>query len=445
MNFRHLISLGCIALGLYFSDMDCLLAQSNKTLKTGVDANYSLDMVAGGATWRWQNGDSNLLEGIARSGVTEFRVRVWTKDDGPHGKKYASELIQQARQAGLNPYAVIFLSDDWADLMKQPVPAAWKDLNFEDRVKAVREYSFETVQYLRKEGLENHLYEIGNEIDYGICGEYPGKSTKKNPESLSRRCWPQAAKLILASQAGVRQADPDAKFMLHISHWWDTDFCVRFFQFMQDEGIQIDFAGLSYFPTSNIGGSLEFEEFGATASAISQAIHRPIIVPETAYPSTRDFKGQFSRWKYEVMGYPITPDGQRRWLQEFLAYCHHHPSIDAVYYWSPEWHGEGMWKGFALFDPSGKAKPAWEAFDPKAWQSLELKQTRYFEVHQDQLYPVPIEEARSLAMERVNQLREQTGRHKKSYRSVKPDTIGCGCISSRLERLTAAEFEAAHS
>jgi hypothetical protein len=27
-------------------------------------------------------------------------------------------------------------------------------------------------------------------------------------------------------------ADPEAKFLLHIAHWWDADFCIAFFKFM---------------------------------------------------------------------------------------------------------------------------------------------------------------------------------------------------------------------
>jgi len=73
---------------------------------------------------------------------------------------------------------------------------------------------------------------------------------------------------------------------------------------------------------------------------------------------TRDFTGQFSRWKYEVLGYPFTPAGQRRWIADLLAYCDTHADIDAVCSWSPEWCGEGMWKGFALFEPDGEPTPA---------------------------------------------------------------------------------------
>ena len=259
-------------------------------LVVGVDANYSLDMETAGTTWRWNGEAYDLFTGLARQGVQDFRVRLWTRDDGPHGKQYATRVVKRALEAGLNPYLVIFLSEDWSDMMKQPLPEAWKQLSFDERAAAIQAYSKDIVAHFRKEGLRSHLYEIGNEIDYGICGEYPGKSTKKNAASLSQRLWPRSAQLIRASQAGVLESDPDATFMLHIAHWWDADFCVAFFRHMLDQGVRIDYAGLSYFPSSNIGGSLEMEQFGATATRVARAIGRPVIVPETAYPSTRDFK-----------------------------------------------------------------------------------------------------------------------------------------------------------
>jgi arabinogalactan endo-1,4-beta-galactosidase len=378
-------------------------------LRVGVDANYSLDMESGGASWKWEGNEADLFEGMRAQGVQEFRVRLWTKEDGPHGKAYATKVVKRALRSGLNPYLVIFLSEDWSDMMKQPIPTAWKDLSFEERLVAVRDYSREVVTHFRDEGLTNHLYEIGNEIDYGICGEYPGKGTKKNPESLSRKLWPRSAELIRASQAGVREADPEAQFLLHIAHWWDVDFCVAFFRFMVEHGVQLDYAGLSYFPSSNIGGSLDLEQFGTTITRLNEAMGRPIIVPETAYPSTRDFSGQFSRWKYEVMGYPLTPEGQQRWLADFLAYCHQHPAVHAVYYWSPEWFGEGMWKGFALFDPKGAAKPAWASFAGPAWENRVVKDPAFVEVQSNRLYVVPVREAKASMLPLISRLRKQTG------------------------------------
>ena len=378
-------------------------------LRVGVDANYSLDMEQAGTVWSWNGESSDLFAGMADQGVREFRVRLWMKDDGPHGKTYATEVVKRALAGGLNPYLVLFLSEDWSDMMKQPLPESLQGLSIEERAATAKTYARDIVTHFRAIGLTNHLYEIGNEIDYGICGEYPNKGAKKTPAALSRRLWPNSALIIRAAQEGVREADPEAMFMLHIAHWWDADFCVAFFQFMLDHGVQLDFAGLSYFPSSNIGGSLEMELFGATASKVAQATGRPIIVPETAYPSTSDFKGQFSRWKYEVPGYPLTPDGQRRWLADFLAFCDRHPHIAAFYYWSPEWCGEGMWKAFALFDPDGKARPAWSSFAPASWTGRTPKQNVYFEACSNRLFSVPVGEAKQHMIPLVLKLREQTG------------------------------------
>ena len=363
----------------------------------GVDANYSLDMEKAGQKWRWGGQEGDLFKGIAEKGVRGFRVRLWTKDDGPNGKTYATEVVKRTTAAGLDPYLVIFLSEDWADLMKQPAPAAWKDLDLPKRAEAVKAYSRDIVAHFRKEGLKSHLYEIGNEIDYGICGVYPGKSTKKNPESLGRACWPEAAQLIRASQEGVKEADPEARFLLHIAHWWDEKFVIGFFRFMLDHGVTVDFAGLSYFPSSNIGGSLEMGQFGTVVNALHAAIQRPIIVPEVAYPSTADFKGQFSRWKKEAPGYPLTPEGQRRWAGDFLDFCATTPAIAAVYFWSPEWCGEGMWKAFAFFDPQVEAKPVWSALTKPRDQRSKQKQSVFFEAREGKVHAVPVAEVREKA------------------------------------------------
>lgn len=378
-------------------------------LKIGVDANYSLGMEKDGANWKWSSQATDLFKGMAQQGVREFRVRLWMKDEGQNGKVYASDVVKRALDAGLNPYLVIFLSEDWSDMMKQPLPKVWEGLTLEQRAEAARAYSRDIVTHFRGLGLTNHLYEIGNEIDYGICGEYPSKGTKKNPATLSRSLWPRSAQIIREAQAGVREADPDARFMLHIAHWWDTSFATAFFTFMRTNGVQLDYAGLSYFPSANIGGSLEMEELGRAVTAVAQAAGCPVIIPESAYPSTRDFSGQFSRWKYETPGYPLTDEGQQRWVRDFFAFCHRHPDIAAVYYWSPEWYGEGMWKSFALFDVGGQARPAWTSFSEPVWTAVTPKSFEYCEVKSGEVFAVPLPEARSRMTDKVRELRRQTG------------------------------------
>lgn len=399
-----------VALGILSGAGSLRGATPPESFFVGVDANYSLGMEAEGRAWSWEGGREELFKGMSSRGVTAFRVRLWTGDEGANGKRYATDVVKRALAAGLDPYLVIFLSEDWADMVKQPAPVIWRDLPVPQRAEAAKAYSREIVGHFRREGLRSHLYEIGNEIDYGICGVYPGKGVKKTPESLSREYWPQAAEIIKASQSGVLEADPEAKFMLHIAHWWDLDFCIGFFQFMQRSKVRVDYAGLSYFPSSNIGGSLEMAQFGEVVTRLHAAIDCPVIVPETAYPSTRDFSGQFSRWKKETPGYPLTPDGQRRWLADFLGYCSAHPAIAGAYYWSPEWCGEGMWKGFALFDVDGESRPAWSVFAEHATRPRPPRESLYLECGEGRVTLVPIREAKVRARAELSRFLSKHGR-----------------------------------
>ena len=339
-----------------------MTGRASADLIVGVDANYSLEMESKGSKWKWNDQAQELFAGMLAQGATSLRVRLWTNDDGPSGKNYVTALIERAKKGGLDPWLVIFLSDDWADLTKQPAPKIWKDQPLDQRIATVRKYAEDIVRHMRQHGLTNHLYEIGNEIDFGICGVYPAKHAKKDPGELAGTTWPDAARIIKACEEGVKAADPDAKFMLHIAHWWDADFCVAFFKFMQSHEMQVDFAGITYYPSSGIGGSLTFDQFRAVIDRVHDETKLPIIIPETGYPSTADFSGQFAAWKREAPGYPLTPEGQEKWTRGLLGWCRQDAAVAGVYYWSPEWYGEGMWKAFALFDPSGEAKPAWKAF-----------------------------------------------------------------------------------
>ncbi len=359
MRFR---SLFCLI--SWFAGVAPILAAQDFML--GVDANYSLDMEAKGAHWKWNGQEQELFSGMQKEGARWLRVRLWTGDEGTNGKEYATRMVERGLKAGLTPYLVIFLSEDWADLTKQPVPMKWASLDLTKREDAIRTYARDGAAHFRQHGLTTHIYEIGNEIDYGICGVYPGKHEKTDPATLRQHVWPDAVRLITACEQGVRESDPDARFILHIAHWWDADFCAAFFQFMLEHQVQVDYAGLSYFPSSNIGGSLALDQFRAVVDRLSETIKRPVVIPEFGYPSTTEFTGQFGSWRNEVPGYPLTPEGQAHWLNDFVVLCRNDAAIAGAFYWSPEWYGEGMWKAFALFDVNGNAKPAWRAFAPQA-------------------------------------------------------------------------------
>ena len=325
-----------------------------RAFMTGVDANYALQQAD--RTWSVGRREVDPIEALARAGADTFRVRLWTGDDGPNGLRYATETALRAQAAGMRPYVVLFLSDGWADFVKQPAPAQWADLPYDDKVAAVEAYAAKATQHMLDAGVDVDLFEIGNEIDFGVCGEFEEDWAKRvSVDYMRAAIWPRMAPILAAAQRGVRRARPDARFILHLARWSDPDYGVAFWQAMQAQGVTVDLAGLSYFPSSD--GS-ELPALMAHARTLRAALDRAVVLCETGYPSQPAFPGQFAAWNRPVVGYQLDERGQAAWLRDLLRAARASDDIAGAFYWSPEWLGSGMWDAFALFRPEGTARPA---------------------------------------------------------------------------------------
>jgi len=329
----------------------------------GADANYSLDMMKQGFQWKTGGKPKNIFRILSEAGFNYFRVRIWTNEDGPSGLNYSLKTAKQSSNAGLKPYLVLFLSDNWADYVKQPVPEKWKKLSFKDKIRKVRQYSEDTARVFENAGIKTDIYEIGNEIDFGICGEFAEDwGVRFNIDWMKKNIWKKEAAIIKAAQEGVQKINPKAKFILHLTQWWNPDFCGVFFKNMLSEGVQIDELGLSYFPTSGLNYSNTLDDFEKFVGRLSADIKKPVIICEYAFPSSEKIEGQFFNWNKTVPNYTLTVEGQQRWNADFIDRCEKSKDIDGIFYWSPEWYSDKMWTDFSLFDKTGAAKRAMEMF-----------------------------------------------------------------------------------
>jgi len=330
--------------------------------RNGADANYAPALAAGGHTWGPLEKSGDIFSLLRRAGYDSFRVRVWTGEEGDFGGAYAERTARAAAGAGLDPYPVIFLSPEWADYVKQPAPAEWRDLSPYKKAERIARYCEETTRRLRAAGCTSGLYEIGNEIDFGICGEFePSWEKRFDFAHMRRNAWGHAAGLIRAAEAGVRRSDPQARFILHLTQWWNPDFCCAFLAAMQEQGVEVDYLGLSFFPSSGLSPRQTFSELDESVRKIHARTGIPVVICEYAYPSLPEFGGQFASWNREVPGYPLSEAGQAAWVADFLAFCREHPLIAGAYYWSPEWYQGETWAAFSLFRPDGTPKPALQA------------------------------------------------------------------------------------
>jgi arabinogalactan endo-1,4-beta-galactosidase len=332
----------------------------------GIDGNYALDMETHDRAWRDRSGPVDPYALFAKVGCRSARVRLWVGDDGPNRLAYATETARRMQQAGLKPYLVLFLSDDWADMVKQPAPAVWKGLSAEQKLAAIEAYSERVVRHMAENGIAIDLFAIGNEIDFGVCGEFEDEWPRRvSLEYMRTKVWPRMVPILKAAEDGVRKAQPRAKFILHLARWDDVDYGIAFWRAMQAAGVQLDYPGLSYYPSS--AKEVERRSFGylrAQVAKVVEALRLPVLICETGYPAMAHFGGQFRDWNHPAVGYPLDGEGQARWIADLVAVIRDDPNFAGVFYFSPEWYNGGLWDAFALFDAEGVARPGVRSFKP---------------------------------------------------------------------------------
>ena len=88
-----------------------------------------------------------------------------------------------------------------------------------------------------------------------------------------------------------------------------------------------------------------------------------MIIAETAYPAEMPTGGMFESFRYAIPGYPLTTEGQARWISDMLKGMKSRGDVIGVYIFSPEfWFSGELWGPFALFDNTGNARPGIGSF-----------------------------------------------------------------------------------
>ena len=346
----------------------------------GIDANYVNQMKE--SIYRWRKGLTpiNVYSFFKENGINYHRLRIFVKDEGPDSLQYAINTAKIVQDVGMKCSITLFLSSDWSDIGKQPAPEPWVEqydwfnLTENQQCSIIRNYTKNITKDLLSNGIDADLYEIGNEIDYGICGIYEDNLVdRENIPWMENTIWRQMAAFIQAGIEGVQSVDETSAFILHITHWWDYNFSSAFFTTMEKEGIRFDYMGLSFYPSSGIynitkalmgegNGTLSQQLFFDTTLNLSQNLGKQIIISEYAYPSSSLIIGPFSSFNREVQGYPLTKQGQKGWLRDFLRWTDEQPCIAGSFYFSPEFY-VFIWAPMSLFTYFGKVKPAIDAFD----------------------------------------------------------------------------------
>jgi len=263
-------------------------------------------------------------------------------------REVGARALTEAAAAGMKLYLFLFLSDTAAHGGQQIPPAAWQTYDVPQTCQALEQYCFETVTYLRGRGLDIDLYEVGNEIERGICGFRPDERVARPPEVdqlrniewLRKSIWAPEAQMLTAAIRGIRRADPEGKIVLHIGTRPSPEdaFVVPFFEAMGDYGVPFDYAGLSVYPWIGYPSSPRQEDWRADVERWVNGIARlgkPVIICEYSYPHhpPAPLAGMLASAPPD---YPFTPEGQAAWVREFLRWCEMTPNVAGSFYFYPD-------------------------------------------------------------------------------------------------------------
>lgn len=357
----------------------------------GADLSLAKRIADAGGRYRHHGRGGSLPSLLRQAGMNSARLRLFHTPSGEGAQvndlAYTLALARELHDEGFAICLAPHYSDTWADPGKQFVPAAWAHLGFAELVDEVYAYSRGVATAFRMEGIVPRVVQIGNEITPGILWEHgriarghSAASLRWDAEELGeseRASWARLAELLKAGAAGFRDglAPHATEIMLHIDRGGDWEASCWFFGNIESHGVPYDAAGLSYYPFWH--GMPE--DLDRTCRELLERFGKPIHLAELAHPHRAHpfygaaLCGSDEVWNGIVQRYPLTPEGQRRFVEEVVPIIMDLPGGGgrAALYWAPEWipvagfrdeaDAEACWAR-ALFDEDGNALPALDSF-----------------------------------------------------------------------------------
>ena len=219
--------------------------------------------------------EGDALDILRDNGFNYIRLRLfvnpkselgYSQRDGYCDLEHTLAMAKRIKEAGMMFLLDFHYSDNWADPQKQIMPQAWQTYSYDEVRDAVYEHTKEVLLALEAQGTMPQMVQVGNEVSNGML--WPYGSVRHSFEGL---CG-----LLEEGVRAVREYAPDAEVMLHVALGGQAEESVRFFDAMDEYGVEYDIIGQSYYPEWH--GTLE--ELEANTNALVLKYNKPLIVVE---------------------------------------------------------------------------------------------------------------------------------------------------------------------
>lgn len=363
----------------------------------GIDISTYFEELDHGARYYDKGKEIDPIDDFIANGVECVRIRLWNNPYSLDGVPYLAgtcdlenfiKLARYCQGKGLKILLDFHYSDFWCDPAKQTLPKKWQGLALEKLIEMVYNYTKETLNFIKENGIDLTYIQVGNEITNGML--WPIGKLIENADG-TRSNYENLSKLISSGSAACREIYPNAKVILHLEKSHDQVIYNEFFTNMEKYKVDFDIIGASYYPYWH--GT--FDEFFANMNMCLK-FNKPRMVMELGYGFTLEGYSQgddrlarlvvdnnsLSNFNF-IAKYPLTHEGQALYVKDFLKKAKEN-KMEGVFYWEPLWlPGEGIcwaseagqeyigesgkstaneWSNQCLFDYEGNKLPAFDEF-----------------------------------------------------------------------------------
>ena len=350
-----------------------LVSVKAQTRWVGGDISMFQEYQAAGSQYHDENGNPiSLLPYLHELGMNAMRVRLfvdpaeYTIEDGKkkpdsnvcQSLPYIIPLCQDIIANGLELMLDFHYSDTWADPGKQYIPDAWKDLTDEQLKVKIYDYTKESLQTLKENGITPKFIQPGNEISYGMLWVPFGKEDDNSNhvwDGSSEASWTRFGDLLKGTIRACREVCPESEIIIHTERVAQVGVLTNFYDRMKSLEIDYDIIGLSYYPYFH--GNMAVLNNALTALE-ARYPEKPIMIVETGFPYAWAVPGSSPDYDHDY-----TLADQNAYAHELVDTLLEHPSVNGLFWWWLEYNAYGSklsgWYNAPLFDSrTGNATPA---------------------------------------------------------------------------------------
>ena len=389
-----------------------VIAENNEPFRVALSLSpFSLNQFEQGYTFNVNGRTATTpeeLQQIYRDlGSTEMYVRIATKRhvtaentvDGVedenanvHTFDQAIRLCQIASELDIPINPEIMCAYTYMDMMNSQGPRFqeypefyalqngkdWSELTLDEICAVLEAYGAFVAESILNTGCTVNNWNLGNEANFCFAGIGIGAETAVNPRLakasnlkrylapafsiwwLKKHVWQYDAPAYAAVKRGVLSAyaklgisDSTVKFSTHIATVVFPAKCsVKFFNYMKDNGYDMDVAGISYYPSAPSMSNRK-KLLKKTVTKVNQKCDLPVFIGEFSYPSGK-MEGPFAGWNKKLKGYKKDQQGQANLYSDVIAWGKEN-GMAGIRYWAPDYEG---WYAMSMFEFSNKVGTA---------------------------------------------------------------------------------------